>query len=244
MGESQADKTIAVAMKKLAFVLFFPVFAQCSALAAPQENQPQGLSGIEATSTSQGTIRKKVKPSQPARPAPSRPAAPEKRHSWIYRLFHRKPRPQIAATPAPAPARKRKPKPAPEAIQPVPLETSSTVSTRKPPKKQPAPAPEDNSSAMSEPAPFVPPERAPEPRQIGGASSNGHYQEIKTKALEDKSVQELQSKADNAPEGEEQRKASRDYYKTLFNKMRKLDPGLKDRIDRTEAATLRRIGSE
>ncbi len=99
---------------------------------------------------------------------------------------------------------------------------------------------------MNEPAPFVPPPTSTEKQstqQIGDGNP-ARYQEVKQKALQDKHVQELQEKADNASDGDEQRKASEKYYKALFNKMRNLDPSLKDRIDRTEAATLRRVGAE
>ena len=67
------------------------------------------------------------------------------------------------------------------------------------------------------------------------------FRDVKAKALADPHVKELQEKSDNAAEGDEQQKASREYYRALFNKMRRLDPSLKERIDRTEAATLRRL---
>lgn len=99
---------------------------------------------------------------------------------------------------------------------------------------------------MNEPAPFVPapapaPEEKTEPKQIGGDQSRAHFQETKARALEDKTVRDLQEKADNAAEGDAQRKATREYYETLYNKMRKLDPALKNQIDRTESATMRRL---
>lgn len=67
------------------------------------------------------------------------------------------------------------------------------------------------------------------------------YQEVRTKALEDKKVRTLQERADNATDDAAQKKASEAYYKALYSRMRKIDPALKDRIDRVEKATLRRL---
>ena len=68
------------------------------------------------------------------------------------------------------------------------------------------------------------------------------YDEAKRKALEDSRVQELKEKADNAPDDSEGQKAMRTYNRALFEKMRKLDPSIKERIDGTEAALLKRLG--
>ena len=71
------------------------------------------------------------------------------------------------------------------------------------------------------------------------AEQTQRFQEVKTKALADKKVQELQAKADNAT-GDEARPALRQYYKALYARMREIDPSLHERIQRTEAASLRR----
>ena len=73
------------------------------------------------------------------------------------------------------------------------------------------------------------------------ASERARLSEIQTKALEDKQVRSLQEKADNAASDDEQAKASKQYYKALYNKMRKLDESLKNRIDRIESATMKRL---
>jgi hypothetical protein len=75
------------------------------------------------------------------------------------------------------------------------------------------------------------------------AEETAHFQTAKTKALQDGHVQELQAKADSAI-GDEAKTASRRYYKALYEKMREIDPSLKDRIDRTQAAALRRLEQE
>ena len=75
------------------------------------------------------------------------------------------------------------------------------------------------------------------------AEETNHFQLAKAKALEDKHVQDLQAAADSAT-GDDVKTASRRYYKALFGKMREIDPSLTDRIDRTQAAALRRVEQE
>jgi len=64
----------------------------------------------------------------------------------------------------------------------------------------------------------------------------------KAKAMEDNQVQELKQKSDATLGEEEGRKAMRAYNKALYRKMRSIDPSLKERIDATEAAILKRLG--
>ena len=66
------------------------------------------------------------------------------------------------------------------------------------------------------------------------------YNETRSKALTDPEVLKLQEKTDTAV-GDDQKTASKAYYKALFDKIRSLDPSLKERVDRTEASNLRRI---
>jgi hypothetical protein len=68
------------------------------------------------------------------------------------------------------------------------------------------------------------------------------FAEAKRKALEDSTVQDLKLKADSAPNEDEARKALRSYNRALFQKMRGLDPSIKDRIDATEQAIIKRLG--
>jgi hypothetical protein len=58
------------------------------------------------------------------------------------------------------------------------------------------------------------------------------------KALEDPGIGELRSKADKAKDKESGVSATRAYLKSLYSKMRDLEPALKERIDLTEAAAL------
>jgi len=75
------------------------------------------------------------------------------------------------------------------------------------------------------------------------AEETTHFLAAKAKALQDEHVKELQAKADEAS-GDNAKTASRRYYKALYGKMREIDPSLNDRIDRTEAAALRRVERE
>ena len=67
------------------------------------------------------------------------------------------------------------------------------------------------------------------------------YRELKAKATEEPEVKAAREKVEGAPAGEDRKQALRDYYQTLCGKMREMDPSLKERIDRMEAAYLRRV---
>ncbi len=62
--------------------------------------------------------------------------------------------------------------------------------------------------------------------------------------MEDPEVQALKQKADEAVTDDEANKAQRAYNKALFAKMRKLDPLIKERIDRMEAAMMKRLNDQ
>jgi len=103
---------------------------------------------------------------------------------------------------------------------------------------------------MTGQVPFVPPPEKPEGPVVETktpaeeeAEESSRFQAAKTKALQDQHLQDLQSKADSAT-GDDAKAATRRYYRALYDKMRDIDPGLKDRIDRTEAASLRRVQQE
>jgi hypothetical protein len=109
---------------------------------------------------------------------------------------------------------------------------------------------------MTEQVPFVPPPEkteAPETTQTPvvetktpaeeEAEESSRFQAAKTKALADPHIVDLQSQADSAT-GDDAVTAGKHYYRALYEKMREIDPSIKDRIDRTEAATLRRVEQE
>jgi hypothetical protein len=118
----------------------------------------------------------------------------------------------------------------------------------------PAPGPKQNPGGMTSQVPFVPvpgepPAKPEEPvvetktPQEEEAEESNHFQAAKAKALQDPRIQDLQSKSDSAT-GDAAKAAMRRYYKALYDKMREIDPTVKDRIDRTEAATMRRVEQE
>ncbi|HEY2343987.1 MAG TPA: hypothetical protein VGH90_13180 [Chthoniobacteraceae bacterium] len=75
------------------------------------------------------------------------------------------------------------------------------------------------------------------------AIEKAKYDDLKTHAADDAHVKELKQKADTAPNEDEGRKASRAYYKALFEKMRSLDDGsAHERIERMETAVMKDLG--
>jgi hypothetical protein len=111
----------------------------------------------------------------------------------------------------------------------------------------PTPAP------ASTPAPHVfsrkhkggKPEATPAPESSGPVdpetAERNRFEQVKARALEDPQVQKLKTEADSAITDEEGKKALRAYNKALFNKMRRLDGSLKDRIDITESVILKHL---
>jgi hypothetical protein len=174
---------------------------------------------------------------------------PKKRGFWD-RVLGRK---GDKATPAPkAPTPKPTPKPVrtrPKVEQPAPTTpppAERRTDKRATPEPKPAPAPK----ATPAPKPPKTTKPAPAPKTDVGVDEEAvtetveraKFTEAKTKAMEDAEIQELKLKADTAPTEEEARKAMRSYNKALFRKMRSLDPSIKERIDATEAAIMRRLG--
>jgi hypothetical protein len=74
------------------------------------------------------------------------------------------------------------------------------------------------------------------------AQEKWKYDEARTKASEDQEVRTLKEKADASPNEDEGRRALRAYNKALFDKMRRIDPTIKERIDAMEAGVMKRLG--
>jgi len=146
------------------------------------------------------------------------------------------PTPAASAAPAPTPKMKRGRRGS------KPAEASPSPSPTPPPAKAEASPP---SSPLNVQNPFVPttgePGKEAESAIDRDAQERTHYNEIRAKALEDDKVLALKEKMDTASSEEEQAKASKVYYDALYEKMRKLDPALKDRIDRMQAVTSKRL---
>ncbi len=195
---------------------------------------------------------------QPARvvarstPKPVATPAPARR-GFFERLFGRKRATPTPATPTPKPVKKirRAAPPKTDATKP---ETRAAEETPSKPEK-PAAIRKD---APPPPAPSTP---APTKKARGKAAqpavANGpvpptsddpdvqekyKYDLAKTKAQADPEVQELKRKSEDAATEDEARKAQRAYNRALFSRMRKIEPGLKDRIDRVEGALMKKLG--
>lgn len=195
---------------------------------------------------------------------PATPTEEARKRGFFQRLFGSKERPKaVAATPAPAPAstprRWKRPAKATPAPEPEDKPEEKPSAPAKPeaapeqPENKPAPEPPKESKRPSKGnKPTPPPVRtkeqaALEKAQAGGdadAIEKAKYNEVKSRAETDPKIHELKEKADNSPTEEEGRKNQRAYNKALFGKMRSLEPDLKPRIDRVEAAVLRQLGGE
>ena len=70
------------------------------------------------------------------------------------------------------------------------------------------------------------------------------YAHARSVAAEDEHVRDLKQKAESATSEDEGHKALRAYNRALFEKMRKLEPSITDRIDHMETAVLKRLGGD
>ena len=194
--------------------------------------------------------------------SPSATPAPEKKRPWWTIFEHHEKKPQAQPSPSPAPsatpARRKHRVRSEAAAQPsaspgvAPAEQPPNPAETPAPEATPAPQKKQKNGGMTSQVPFVPagPTGNTEEPVVETkspieeeAEETNHFQAAKAKALQDKQVQELQAKADNAT-GDEVKPALRRYYRALYDKMEEIDPKVKDRIERTEAATLRRVEQE
>jgi len=167
------------------------------------------------------------------------------------------PSPSPAATPAIHKHRAKpgtaQPAPSPGATpgdEAAPQATPANAETAPGEEATPGPKSKHKPGGMTSQVPFVPPTEAQEAPVVETkspaeqeAEESSRFQAAKAKALEDQHVMDLQAKADEST-GDDARAASRRYYRALYDRMREIDPSLNDRIDRTEAATLRRVEEE
>lgn len=154
-------------------------------------------------------------------------------------------------------------KPAPKTEDKKPDTTAEKAEPKAEPKTEPKPEPKaepeppkantkkgasKGKAATSTPAPAQTKEQqALAKAQAGGdpdAIEKAKYDEVKSRAAADEKVAALKQKAEAAPTEDEGRKDLRAYNKALFQKMRTLEPSLKGRVDRMEAAVLKQLGDE
>jgi len=200
------------------------------------------------------------------RPEAGTTSKPENSKPW-WPFFKHKPKgsPSPSASPTPAYHRHTEAAPTPEATAtPAPKSSESeatptpaerpkpTVESTPRPTPPPAPAETPSNGGITSQVPFVPTEPSQQPVAPivetkspveEEAEVTARFQTAKAKAVEDSHVQDLQAKADSAT-GDDAKPALHRYYRALYDKMREIDPGITDRIDRTEAATMRRVDAE
>ena len=186
-----------------------------------------------------------VSPSPVADATPVAAPTPKKRkksHSRTEAAQTPEASPEVSATPEPTAARTRshgRHRHGHGAPTPQPSETPVANGGGKPAGEA------GTHSPLNEQNPFVPTPGASPKKEVSladqDANERAQYNDVKAKAMGDKKVQELKSKADGAESPEETRKASRVYYKALYGKMREMDGSLKERIDRMETMTLKRL---
>jgi len=177
-----------------------------------------------------------------ATPAPERPG-------FFKRLFGRKPRAE--ATPTPAPKTKATAPPATSRkTRRTSSETSSDAEDTSTQEKGSATndKKEGDDTAAGAPKRKLPKDArakgATPPPDLGSpeAQEKWKYDEAHKRALEDPDVQALKQKADGVTDPEDGRRALRAYNKALFNKMRSIDPSVKERVDAIEAGVMKRLG--
>jgi hypothetical protein len=185
-----------------------------------------------------------VTPSPAATPAP---------RSFFSRLFGRRTKPvqrvSPATTPQPVASRPRRPRSGTTAGRQEATSdraaTEAAVESKEPKSDEgtapqsPAPPKEKSgkgSRAAAKRATPPPDLKTPEGQE------KWKYDEARAKAAQDQEVRTLKEKADAAANEEEGRRALRAYNKALFDKMRAIDPTIKERIDAMEAGVMKRLG--
>ncbi len=187
------------------------------------------------------------KPEPVATPTPA--PAPKQRRP-------RKPVEGPAATPEPAakpeetaPAKTESPKPTTETPAETPAVKPDEVAEKpapKPPVTKATPEPKKGGKPKATPTPKPQTkEQAALEKAMASedpeAIEKAKYDEVKVRAGGDAKVAELKNKADNAVSDEDARKELKAYNRALFQKMRTLEPSIKSRIDRMEAAVLKQL---
>jgi outer membrane biosynthesis protein TonB len=123
-------------------------------------------------------------------------------------------------------------------------EKSQEKAVEKAPQKPSEPSQSSNTTSAKKPA-AQPAQTAAKPTQKAPAANEDElFAQIRQQASEDAKVAELRTKADEAKSKEAAASATKAYLKSLYSKMRSLEPSLKARVDMTEAAALKALESE
>jgi len=188
----------------------------------------------------------KPKPRRGALPSPTPGVSPASSPQPRPTKRRVKPAPAVSPTPEETTRPKPTPTPKPDRVKETPTPTPAPPRKESPtPTATPAKAAGDSGSQDRAIKPgklkVTKPVEATAVKPAPPVDDPVRYREARTKALADAKVLELQQKMDNATDDDAHRRASREYYKSLFDTMRKIDPSIKERVDRTEAATLKRV---
>ena len=181
--------------------------------------------GVQATPTPKTKALKVQKPkaTESTPPKPEEPATPRSPGALWQSLFgDEKNKAKAAPSPTPASTPKKH-----AVVKKVPHVESEDPTLALP--KDPAPKP------PKEPAPKSKPVK--QPVQMTEGQKEAHFRDVQARAMEDRSVHAWKQKAHDATTSEEQQAAMREYRKALYEKMRKIDPALKDDVDKAEGGT-------
>lgn len=146
--------------------------------------------------------------------------------------------------------------PAPQKPQEKALEKTTPKSGEKNPEKSQEKSPEkaaqkptepsqsSSTTTAKKPASQTAPVAAKPTQKSPAANEDELFAQVRQQASEDAKVTELRTKADEAKSKEAANSATKAYLKSLYSKMRSLEPSLKARVDMTEAAALKALESE
>ena len=149
-------------------------------------------------------------------------------------------------------SRSKPAEPAPEKAQEKAPEKTTSKSGEKTSDKSPEKAPQksgessqsSSTTATKKPASQTVPTAAKPTQKTPAANEDELFAQVRQQAFEDTKVAELRTKADEAKSKEAANSATKAYLKSLYSKMRSLEPSLKARVDMTEAAALKALESE
>ena len=144
------------------------------------------------------------------------------------------------AEPAPEKAQEKAPEKTTSKSGEKTSDKSPEKSAEKAPQKSGESSQSSSTTATKKPASQTAPTAAKPTQKTPAANED----EFRQQAFEDAKVAELRTKADEAKSKEAANSATKAYLKTLYSKMRSLEPSLKARVDMTEAAALKALESE
>ncbi len=160
------------------------------------------------------------------------------------------PIPKATPAPKPKPAIKKRPKPRPADEDTAEPSPKVTPKTRPAPKAAATASTETTTPETAAPSTVKP--KVTKGGKKGSAASvdsSGlddvtRFRNAKAKALEDARIKELKSQADSEVNAAEAHKATVNYNRALFQKIREVDPSVSDYAGKVEQSMTKRIGSE